>query len=56
MAELDPSLERMRALLSSYYGVQDDTDAAVDDAKDIDCSTFDMVSARPALFSNGHAS
>lgn len=44
MAELDPSLERMRALLSSYYGVQDDTDAAVDDAKDIDCSTFDMVS------------
>lgn len=57
--ELDPSLERMRALLSSYYGVQDDTDTSqVDDAKDIDCATFDSVRAAACeAFSNavGHS-
>ena len=43
--DLDPSLERMRALLSSYYGVQDESESGIEDAKDIDCATFDMVRA-----------
>lgn len=41
--DLDPSMERMRALLSSYYGVVEDTETAVEESKDIDKPTFDMV-------------
>lgn len=43
----DPSLERMAALLSSYYGVQDETEESAMDTRDIDCSNFDMVRQPP---------
>jgi hypothetical protein len=39
----DPSLDRMRALLSSYYDVDDEDDDRVEDSNDINSAGFDMV-------------
>lgn len=42
MAGVDHSLNRMRSLLSSYYGIGDDDGEKESSALDIDSSAFDM--------------
>lgn len=41
--QADATMDRMRALLASYYDVEDDDEEKVEDSNDINSPSFDMV-------------
>jgi hypothetical protein len=43
LVQADATMERMRALLASYYDVEDDDEEKVEDSNDINSPSFDMV-------------
>ena len=40
---MDSTMDKMRALMSSYYGMQEDEEAAAEDSRDIDSAAFVAV-------------